>query len=162
MTGQPRAACPTLRMSCWASFARVIAPASPAIELVATRSALGQARAPEGEADMVTVAVREDQRADVVQGQSDPRELAVQQLPVAGECRVDDRHAIPADDQVAVDDVGADPVAAPAKYRPSASGGLHVAWVTSTWDNGTGRSSHSQPRRFVQKNFEYISAEWDT
>jgi hypothetical protein len=54
--------------------------------------------------------VSEDQRADVVEGQSDPRELTVQQLPVAGESRVDDRHAILANDQVAVDDVGADPV----------------------------------------------------
>jgi hypothetical protein len=61
---------------------------------------------------VVAVAVGEDQRADVVQGQSDPRELAVQQVPVAGESRVDDRHAIPADDQVAVDDAGADPVQA--------------------------------------------------
>jgi hypothetical protein len=58
--------------------------------------------------------------------------------------------------------VDAGRVAVPAKYGPWASGGLHIAWVTSTWDNGAGRSSHSQPRRFVQNNFEYVTAEWDT
>src|SRR5581483_11030029 len=65
---------------------------------------------PGGEADVVGVAVREDQRSHIVERQAESREFAVQQLPVTGQARVDDGHAAPVDDEVAVDGVRTDPV----------------------------------------------------
>jgi hypothetical protein len=68
------------------------------------------ARQPAGEADVVGVAVREDQRPHVIEGQAELCEFPAQQLPVTGQPRVDDRHAVPVDDEVAVDGVRTDPV----------------------------------------------------
>jgi hypothetical protein len=67
---------------------------------------------PGGETNVVGVAVREDQRPHIVDAFAESREFAVQKLPVAGQSRVDDRHAALVNDEVAVHGVRTNPVQA--------------------------------------------------
>ena len=67
---------------------------------------------PGGEADVVGIPVREDERPHVAEALAHRGQLGLKWFPVARQPGVDDRDAVLTGDQVAVDDVRADPAQA--------------------------------------------------
>jgi len=86
------------------------------------------------EADVVAVAVREDQSADVVQRPAHGRELGEQFSPMTRKARVHDSDARIRLDQIGSDDVVADPVQSRSKFHGRPPFGRVVSGLRSRYD----------------------------
>ncbi len=85
---------------------------------------------PLGEADVVAVAVGQDQTADVRERTTDVVELALKVVPVPGEARVDQGDALGQVDEVRGDDVVADAVQVGGELHGGSSRSVCDGYVT--------------------------------